>query len=291
MQPLAVYYDVHRAVTEEPLRVREKAIQGPHEGYRDALAHRATDFKSFFTWFRQREDEENERKRDTPEYEDRDLAAVRGAIERFTSFTDLRIRRKPLLRMTLKKEGNEFNVMQLSDGEKCMLALVGDLARRLTLLNTGLSDPLLGSGVVLIDEIDLHLHPRWQRTVVRSLEKSFPNCQFIVSTHSPQILGELPSDAIRIIRNGRALGRPERSLGLDSSEVVEEIMMGLSRNKAVGRILERIANYLNDDRLDRAEHSIDRLERKVGSIPELKRARATIKSLRFNESPGDEINS
>lgn len=71
--------------------------------------------------------------------------------------------------MTVEKQGQELIIAQLSDGEKCLLAMVGDLARRLAIAKPGLSDSLQGNGVVLIDEIELHLHPQWQRQMVPAL--------------------------------------------------------------------------------------------------------------------------
>ena len=82
-----------------------------------------------------------------------------------------------------------LDVLQLSDGEKCTLALFGDIARRLAIANPSLDDPLQGDGVVLIDELELHMHTSWQRKVIFMLKKTFPNIQFIITTHSPQILG------------------------------------------------------------------------------------------------------
>lgn len=282
--PLAVYYDVHRAVLDVPLRVRGKSSHGYLEAYNDALSKRGTDFKHFFSWFRQREDDENEKIRDLPQYRDRDLSAVRSAVEIFTNFQKLRIRRKPLLRMTVEKDGKEFNILQLSDGEKCMLALVGDLARRLSLLNPALNNPLQGNGVVLIDELDLHLHPRWQRTIVHDLERTFPNCQFIISTHSPQILGELSQNSIHVISGGKNYGHPERSRGLDTNEVIEEIMDAPSRNPAVSRALRRVGHHIESENFVRARKWIDFLEKKlkVEDLPEIKRARAEIKSIELS---------
>ena len=281
--PLAVYYDVHRAVLDVPLRVREKLKNTPREAYHDALGHGGTDFRGFFAWFRDREDAENERIRDEPAYVDRDLQAVRAAVEAFTQFTDLRIRRKPSLRMTVKKNAAELNVLQLSDGEKCLLALVGDLARRLSLLNTDKDNPLHGEGVVLIDEIDLHLHPKWQRSVVASLERTFPNCQFIITTHSPQVVGELPPEAVLLLRDGKFLGHAERSLGLSSGEVLEELMEGSARNRAVGQELAAIHTLLDADDISGAKQLLALLREKVGDIPEVLGLQASIDSLQWLE--------
>ncbi|MHA4977741.1 AAA family ATPase [Pseudomonas extremorientalis] len=281
--PLAVYYDVHRAVLDVPLRVRERLINAIAEGYDDALGHGGADFKRFFIWFRNQEDLENERSRDLPGYRDSELSAVRDAIETFTGFKDVRIRRKPTLRMTVLKENLEFNVLQLSDGEKCLLAMVGDLARRLTLLNREVLEPLKGKGVVLIDELDLHLHPGWQRTVVEKLERTFPNCQFIITTHSPQILGELPAGAVMLLKDGQYLGHPERSLGLRSGEVIEELMGDVAQNKRVSHQLRKIYRDLDDDNLESAQAQLTQLRESVGKIPDVLEAQANIDSLRSIE--------
>ena len=281
--PLAVYYDVHRAVLDVPLRVKEKLKNTPREAYHDALGHGGTDFRGFFAWFRDREDAENERIRDEADYVDRDLQAVRAAVEGFTQFTDLRIRRKPSLRMTVKKNETELNVLQLSDGEKCLLALVGDLARRLSLLNTDKDNPLHGEGVVLIDEIDLHLHPKWQRSVVASLERTFPNCQFIITTHSPQVVGELAPKAVLLLRDGKFLGHAERSLGLSSGEVLEELMEGEASNAEIASRLANIRVSLDEDDITSAENALSLVRQKVGDIPQVLELQASINSLKFLE--------
>ncbi|MGF6094012.1 AAA family ATPase [Pseudomonas sp. 18175] len=278
--PLAVYYDVHRAVLDAPLRVREHVNNDVAAGYEDALGRGGADFKKFFSWFRNQEDLENEMSRDHAGYRAPDLNAVRSAIEAFTGFKNIRVRRTPSLRMTVLKGDLELNVLQLSDGEKCLLAMVGDLARRLTLLNRDLPDPLMGQGIVLIDELDLHLHPGWQRTVVPNLEKTFPNCQFIITTHSPQILGELPAQSIILLKDGQYLGHPERSLGLRSGEVIEELMGGLAQNPDVSKLLRTIYRDLDDEDLDSAQANVATLREKVGDIPDVLEAQANIDSLR-----------
>ncbi|GKT01010.1 AAA family ATPase [Acidovorax sp. SUPP3434] len=281
--PLAVYYDVHRAVLDVPLRVKEKLKNTPREAYHDALGHGGTDFRGFFAWFRDREDAENERIRDEPGYIDRDLQAVRAAVESFTQFTALRIRRKPSLRMTVKKNKTELNVLQLSDGEKCLLALVGDLARRLSLLNTDRENPLHGEGVVLIDEIDLHLHPKWQRSVVASLERTFPHCQFIITTHSPQVVGELAPESVLLLRDGAFVGHAERSLGLSSGDVLEELMDANASNVAVASQLSTIRTLLDEDDIAGAEKVLAGLPESVCDIPQVLELQAAIKSLQWLE--------
>ncbi|MBW3533438.1 AAA family ATPase [Shewanella sp. NKUCC06_TVS] len=101
--------------------------------------------------------------------------------------------------MKLEKSGVIISVLQLSQGEKSLLALVGDLAKRMIMLNPSRENPFDGNGIVLIDEIDLHLHPRWQQLVVGKLITTFKNIQFILTTHSPQVLSTVHKYNIRVL--------------------------------------------------------------------------------------------
>ncbi|MBY0453753.1 MAG: AAA family ATPase [Burkholderiaceae bacterium] len=275
--PLAVYYDVHRAVLDVPLRVREKLEHSAGEVYQDALDHGGADFKRFFIWFRDFEDVENEVRLDDPGFRERGLEATRQAVQTFAGFKNLRIRRKPTMRMTVTKAEKELNVLQLSDGERNMLALVGDIARRLSVLNFfGLDHLNEGAGVVLIDEIDLHLHPRWQREVVAKLEATFPNCQFIVSTHSPQVVGELRPESVMILRDG-VLTQAPRSLGLSSGEVLEELMEGTSRNIMFQKKINELECLLENEKYIQASDMLKTLRNKFGELPEVLRLDESLK--------------
>lgn len=181
--------------------------------------------------------------------------------------------------MTLVKQGLELSVAQLSDGERNMLALVGDMARRLSVLNPSLTNPNQGRGVVLIDEIDLHLHPRWQREVMTKLEATFPNCQFVITTHSPQIVGELQPESVMLLRGGELLGHAERSFGLSSGEVLEEVMEGRARNADVTTQLRTVRQRLDDDKVAEARELMNSLRQEVRSLPEAMELQASIESL------------
>ncbi|WBF43962.1 AAA family ATPase [Serratia rubidaea] len=107
---------------------------------------------------------------------------------------------KDSLVVSFIKNGVELSPSQLSQGEKSLLTLIGDIAKRLVLLNPSLDNPLCGKGIVLIDEIDLHLHPGWQQIIIENLIETFPNIQFVISTHSPQVLSTVPKKCIRILK-------------------------------------------------------------------------------------------
>lgn len=185
--------------------------------------------------------------------------------------------------MTVQKSGIELSVNQLSDGERNTLALVGDIARRLSLLNLkGDADAILaGQGVVLIDEIELHLHPKWQREVISKLETTFPNCQFIVTTHSPQVLSQVHEDDVWILRLNQQgeveAARPQASYGLDSNRILEEIMDVPERPQEAKDQLELLFRLLSAKDRGRAESEINAISEKYGDLPELTQARALLR--------------
>jgi predicted ATP-binding protein involved in virulence len=276
--PIAVFYPVNRAVLDMPLRVRGKIPFGQYAALEDALTQAGRSFRAFFAWFREREDYENERRAEGRRKRDPQLTAVRGAIEgMLPGFENLRIKRQPL-RMLVTKDGDEFRVDELSDGEKCLLAMVGDLARRLAIANPGLDDPLQGSGIALIDELELHLHPAWQRQAVRRLQDTFPNCQFIVTTHSPQVLSEVAPEATFLLRDGRVI-RPSRSFGRDSNLILEELMGTPSRPVWAEAQLTALYEAIDEEEMDVARQQLNALEQQLGvEDPALTAARALLSS-------------
>ncbi|WP_414586397.1 AAA family ATPase [Scytonema sp. PCC 10023] len=279
--PLTVYYPVNRAVLDMPLEISEEYLITQRNAYDQALTGGRIDFKGFFEWFRNREDLENELRRDNPNHRDKQLESVRGAISSLQpDFSDLRVERSPL-RMTVKKQGQQLIVNQLSDGEKCLLALVGDLARRLAIANPGLPDPLQGNGVVLIDEIELHLHPKWQRQIIPALTRTFPNCQFIITTHSPQVLSHVKPDSIYLLEatpEGIVTEQPENSFGRDSNQILEDLMGVSERPQEIKENLRDLFRLIDQGHLDRAKQLRQNLADEIGEDdPEFVRADVLIR--------------
>ena len=188
--PLFAYYGVHRALLELPQR--RKGFPAGHERI-EALtgAFNATSrFKSAFVWFYNKENEEMRLQKKLRDFDATlpDLDAVRRGISRmFPDITEPHIQTGPL-RFMVRQDGRSFAIDQLSDGYKTIFGLVIDLSARMAMGNPNLDDPLQSPAVVMIDEVDLHLHPAWQRTVITDLLRTFPNTQFVVSTHSPFII-------------------------------------------------------------------------------------------------------
>jgi predicted ATP-binding protein involved in virulence len=227
--PIMIYYSVKRDLLFEDSQSSRvaSASNSIFDVYNRAFSGGQVVFNEFFEWFRILEEVENELIRDIPNYRDRQLESVRQAIYTFLpEFKDLRIRRRPELRMTVTKNSAELTINQLSDGEKNLLAMVGDLARRLAIANPEMEKPALGSGVVLIDEIELHLHPKWQRMIIPGLIRTFPNCQFVITTHSPQVLGEVKNGKIFRLVNTESgvIAEPAKTYGRDSNRILEDEM-------------------------------------------------------------------
>lgn len=189
--PIFANYGVNRIVLDVPVRAPKEQFE-KLDAFDKAIKS-TIDFRNLFKWFRNQEDIENQAKvrNNNMGYEDRSLKVVKKAmLAMLDGFEDIHIERKSLS-MKVTKNGRNFKINQLSDGEKCTISLFGDLARRMALANPGRENPLEGTGVVLIDELELHMHTSWQRKVLGVLKETFPNIQFIITTHSPQILGEL----------------------------------------------------------------------------------------------------
>ena len=210
--PIVVFYDTDRSVFDAPQRRRGFKTEFPRYAALDGALSPKTNFRDFFKWFYALENEElrEQKERRSFDFRLKELEAVRRAIEALVSgISEPRIAFRPMrFAVTMKSESGkvrELALDQLSGGYRIMLALAADLARRMAQGNPHLDDPLQSEAIVLIDEVDLHLHPAWQQRVLTDLTRTFPKAQFIVSTHSPQVLTTV--DPERIVRLSRDDGR------------------------------------------------------------------------------------
>jgi len=286
--PILVNYGVNRSVVEVPLRIRTTHIFDKVSSLQNAIESKI-DFRTFFEWFRYQEDFENEKKtRDNLEYTDVSLKAAKFAIMSFfEGFTNLRIERKPLA-MKVTKNNQSLRIEQLSDGEKCTLALFGDLARRLALANPSLKNPLNGEGIALIDEIELHMHPQWQRKILFALKNTFPNIQFLITTHSPQVLGETNDEYNLFLLNrqeGLIKCNPFNPLkGWDSNAILEELMETSSINRKIKENIDEMFKLINEKRFGEAETMAKLIKETTNGVNEdVTRAQILIAKGRKNE--------
>jgi predicted ATP-binding protein involved in virulence len=277
--PIAVHYMVNRAVLDVPLRIRTRHTFSQVDAHDQALAVAQGGFRMFFEWFRDREDYENETRMDTPAHRDRQLEAVRRTLTEFTGYASPRVQRKPL-RMEMTKEGEVLDIRQMSDGEKCLLAMTGDLARRLAMANPVLENPLEGEGVVLIDETDLHLHPSWQRRMVPKLMEVFPNCQFVLTTHSPQVIAHVRPENLFLLEKtdaGIVCHRPTESYGKSSDGVLTDIMDLPARPEEIENKIRSLFESIARERIDEAKALARELRKDLGSDPDILHAELLIR--------------
>lgn len=188
--PVLVHYGVSRALLDVPLSRKGFPKEFSRVQALDGAFQATSSFRKAFAWFYFKENEEQRLQRDQRDFDVRlpELEAVRQGLKAmFPDVSDPRIKLSPL-RFAVKLNGEEFDVQQLSDGYQTMIGLTLDLCSRFATANPHFSDPLAAEAIVLIDEVDLHLHPRWQMRVVQDLLRTFSNTQFILTTHSPVVL-------------------------------------------------------------------------------------------------------
>lgn len=194
--PIFIYYGTGRGVFDVPQRKGSFGKSFPrYEALTGALESR-TNFKRFVEYFYFLETEESRLQKEHRSFdiEQAELKAIRHSIKRMLpEFSNPRTV-KPAGLMFDWQQGDivkQLKIEQLSDGYRTTLAMVMDIAARMAEANPKMEDPLDTSGVVLIDEVDLHLHPEWQRDFLPKLVDAFPNIQFVVTTHSPFIIQSL----------------------------------------------------------------------------------------------------
>jgi len=222
-----------------------------------------SDFKNMLKWFDLEEIAElRDNKGCKPEdYQESDtLAAVRAAVVLILGGIYKNPHFDSQHKFVVESETgpNLLQVSQLSQGYQSMLALAMDFSRRLALANRhldfnnidkspeifeyikqwktdeeikwSLDETEIGSltalapAIMLVDEIDLHLHPSWQQRVLNDLMRAFPGTQFIVTTHSPQVLTTVPSESIRILEGGKVHAAPPGSEGAETSRVLKRVL-------------------------------------------------------------------
>jgi len=203
--PLIMYYGTSRAVLRSPMRKTHfKKSFSRFEALSGSL-NADSDFNRLFQWFDAMEGLERRAMKEKRDFDfvQPELQAVRNAITSMLSeFSNPRIDTRPLRFMIDKNidgQNVSYRVDQLSDGYKTVLAMVMDIAARMAEANPHMSNPLDSEAIVMIDEVDLHLHPRWQQRILIDLQRTFANAQFIVTTHSPQVLTTVEAKHIQAI--------------------------------------------------------------------------------------------
>ena len=211
-------------------------------------------FRDFYDWFKTEEDIELRGLRENPMYRNPKLDCVREAIEKMIKgYKNLRIELSPSRMVLTNTEGMDLEIEQLSGGYKAVLSVVADIAKRLAIANPESNNPLEEEAVILIDELDLHLHPRWQKTIVNDLKRTFINCQFIITTHSPFIVQALHADELFDINSMEYADEQGNYNGWSIDEIQEE-KMGVERKTSIyNEYIESFSDAVDAENYEKAK--------------------------------------
>ena len=268
--PLVVYYDQNRigGLSSDQYRSSSKTNR---DVALDTTPHTLSDFKN---WYYEKEGDEarEARERNDLGHSDPEVRAVREVLTKVAGDSAALRSRKPdgsMDRMPFLRRNDGFDIPfeALSGGEKAFFLLAVDLARRLLLEFPGKS-LAEAPGFVCIDEIELHLHPAWQRTILPSLMDLFPRCQFVVSTHSPQVIGSVAAKHVRPLVPGKNNGHIKvaqtiASKGRDSNYVLEGILDTPEQDPDVDRLFNKFDELIDTGAFEEADNVLDKLDKLV----------------------------
>jgi predicted ATP-binding protein involved in virulence len=263
-KPLFVYYQQDRSF-EAPSR-RTSGFTGPQdmlEGDLRAITH-------LEEWWDRKDAEEARKVRDTDlkDYRDPQLQAIRSLVQRVETFQDIYFSYSA--RQTglyfKKRDGTTVHISKLSGGERSYIILLADLARRLQISFPNLDISEI-PGIVLVDEIELNLHPKWQSEIISTLREIFRSCQFIITTHSPQVISAALSENVRIIHNeGNGdikASKPLSTHGRTSNYLLEGIFDATERLPEVDMAISQFNVAIEQKELMKATNLLKEIERGI----------------------------
>lgn len=271
-QPLFVYYRQDRGF--------DNHMAGLQENVREEVIDQSLDVRSVIlnleTWWEARDSEEARQVRDRKDLEFRDpqLESVRNLVQEIDTFHSLRYSSVEPKGLWFKKvNGDEVPLGKLSSGERSYIMLLADLARRLQIMQP---ERKLGDiqGVVLIDEIELNLHPAWQSEIIPTLRRIFSSCQFVITTHSPLVISSVESDYVRILKPGE-IGQievtvPDNTRGRSSNFLLDGVFEADSRLPVVDELIDQFNDAIDRADVPGASDLFDRLKSEIeGTPPEM----------------------
>ena len=203
---------------------------------------------------------------------------ISGSKNASISF-DLDTHRLMLEFETTEGDAQKFAMDEMSDGYKNTLSMIGDIAYRMAVLNPMLGEQVLERtpGIVLIDEIDLHLHPQWQQTILSDLQAIFPKIQFIVSSHAPAVINSISREKIRILDNGKIYMPSAQTYGRDANSILREVMQVSERPVDIKHRMNLFYAYMDEDNYEEADKILMEIEAIVGTTdPDIAAARTSL---------------
>ncbi len=277
-QPIAVLYTTSRLLSLIGPRLPPAYDVYLSSAYSNALSQSDVSLYEFASWFRA----VSEGAILMPSLTGNLLQLVELTLKKLLpEMSELQLQTEGQPQFSLKKGDKRLYLWQLSDGEQGLVALALDLLRRLAIANPFAENPVeTGSAIVLIDEIELHLHPSWQRRVLRSLLAIFKGCQFVISTHSPQVVGQVRPEKLRLLHHDAdgkvGLSSASQSFGMDSSWILQYIMGVPARDYETEQRLSAVYSAIDSEQLQTARELANALRADIGDFPDLQEAIALL---------------
>lgn len=284
--PLIAFYNVNRTYDYS----KNDKIETYNEklfAYEKSLTIDTPNFQYFEDWFIKQEILENSLKvrENNLQYKLNSINNVRTAFSTFMShfsgniFNELLVVREIELEagfkqdvkphLAIKKNNIITKYKQLSSGERMIISLVCDIARRLSIANENNDYALSGEGVVLIDEVELHLHPRWQKVILSALVKTFPNIQFLVTTHSPLVLSSVRKNSIMLMKNAELVSNADlpNIYSATANEILERLLSTDSSIDDYDQFKSQIDDYFNKGDYKSAKKKLEELKTIINANP------------------------
>lgn len=271
--PIIAYYGTGRLWMQKKDRNLKKIQESFSrlKGYVDCIDS-ASNEKMMLKWFEKMTYLELQEGKRIPE-----LSVVKDALRQSYMAIDETIKTAEFsfkvksgeLEVTIRRENGIVESLPLrilSDGIKSTLSMIADIAYRMAILNPQLLDNILEetSGVVLIDEIDMHLHPSWQKKIISVLNKIFPKVQFVFTTHSPSVLSNISNKNVLILDNFEIYPLENMTYGKDIEAILREVMRVQVRPKEVIDKLKLFNDLLDENNLLEAKKILKELEEILG---------------------------
>lgn len=269
--PLVSYYGTGRLWAQKR-ESSTKKVSNRLGGYIDSLSAESNE-RLMLKWFEKMTFVQLQDGNKIPELEAVKKAVVESYIESGADVKNVRlffnVKSHQLEVSYNNTNGDFFNhpFHELSDGYRNTLSLIADIAYRMAVLNPQLLEEVTKKtpGIVLIDEIDLHLHPIWQKRILSTLKKVFPLVQFIVTTHSPSIISSANKEEL-LIFDGKSAGQFAFEVyGKDVNSVLSEIMGTSERPDEIAEMFKKLDEFMNNEEYDKAEEKLDELRRILGN--------------------------
>lgn len=286
--PVFAYYDVGRFLktensSEADIFDDENEKISRMDAYKGCLKARSN-YSEFSRWFKLMKFKEFKIKKEIP-----GLKAVCKAIVDCINYPGAKLKVKDIdydgnSIVLIDVKEKKYPLSILSDGYKSIIGMVADIAHRMLILNPHLEENVLcqTSGIVLIDELELHLHPKWQRHICKVLKKVFPMLQIIITTHSPNILVELKKNELFILKDSDIIGS-NYVYGRDINSILLDIMGVEERPEEIKDKFSQVYKYIDEGELQLAKEIISSLEADMGENDvEILKARIAIEFEEFD---------